>query len=156
VDTPYDKEIEQLLAQYQRQRSQLGEFQQAVEAISGTATAANRAVRATVNAHGELTDLAFLTKAYRTMPPTELAVAIRRTVEQARTEATRSMREVLKRFLGDHSGMIDLSAGVDNGFTDWASMLPAEPLLPEQVARYARRAPAPADPADRDGGRGPR
>ena len=133
---PYDGELRDLLDQYRRQRAELGDMQREMREISATASAGQQAVRVTVDAQGDITDLAFPTGAYRRMAPAELASVLTSTLRLARAEAARKMQEVLARH-NPEGGALDLVKGA----TDWSKLLPPEPPMPSQVrdALAARR-----------------
>ncbi|MEC3980606.1 YbaB/EbfC family nucleoid-associated protein [Amycolatopsis sp. H20-H5] len=124
MSSPYDQEIAELTAEYQRRREGLGDMQRGLRAIAATATAPRQVVQVTVGHGGEVTELKFPTNAYRRMAPVELATTILATIAEAREKA-----------LGEASALLApmLPPGFDaramfSGETELDTLLPEEPV----------------------------
>ncbi|MFI9645505.1 YbaB/EbfC family nucleoid-associated protein [Streptomyces sp. NPDC052040] len=132
MSSPYDQEIEDLLALYRKQREEAVEARRRINEVTGTATAPRQTVKATVNAQGEVTAIEFPTGAYHRMTPKELSEALMSTIRQARANALEAVAEV---------GSLGLPAGVTindlvEGKADPTAMLGEEPGMPESVRDY--------------------
>ncbi|MET8954170.1 YbaB/EbfC family nucleoid-associated protein [Streptomyces sp. NPDC004393] len=132
MTSPYDEEIEDLLALYRRQRAEAVEARRRINEVTGTATAPRQTVKATVNAQGEVTAIEFPTGAYHRMTPKELSEALLTTIRQARANALEAVAEV---------GSLGLPAGVKitdlvEGRVDATAVLEDEPGMPESVREY--------------------
>ncbi|MFJ5639730.1 MULTISPECIES: YbaB/EbfC family nucleoid-associated protein [unclassified Streptomyces] len=127
MSSRYDQEIEELLAQYRRQRDEAVETRRRINETTSTATAPRQAVKVTVGAQGQVTALEFPTGAYRRMPPKELADLLLTTIQQARAEALKKVDEIVSEQL---PAGLSLSSMLQ-GQVDVKSFLPEEPLRPE-------------------------
>jgi DNA-binding protein YbaB len=129
VPGQYDQQIEDLLAQYNRQRESAAGIRRRINATTATVTGPRQAVKVTVGAQGEVTAIEFPTGAYRRMPPKELADVLLATIEQARSEVLQSTASILAD---------ELPAGWDvlgllQGKADPATVLPEEPVMPQNA-----------------------
>ncbi|ALV31358.1 YbaB/EbfC family nucleoid-associated protein [Streptomyces sp. CdTB01] len=129
---PYDQQIEDLLAQYRRQRDEAAETRRRINETTATVTAPRQTVKVTVGAQGEVTALEFPTGAYRRMAPRELAEVLLTTLQQARAEALRSVAGVLADGLPPGVTVPDLL----QGRVDPAAVLPEDPAMPDPVRDY--------------------
>ncbi|MFD8720123.1 YbaB/EbfC family nucleoid-associated protein [Streptomyces sp. NPDC059629] len=132
MTSPYDEEIEDLLALYRKQRTEAVEARRRINEVTGTATAPRQTVKATVNAQGEVTAIEFPTGAYHRMTPKELSEALLTTIRQARANALEAVAEV---------SSLGLPAGVKitdlvEGRVDPTALLDDEPGMPESVREY--------------------
>ena len=138
MSSPYDQQIEELLAQYGEQRERTVEARRQINEVSATATAPRQAVKVTVGAQGQVTALEFPTGAYRNMAPVELSKAIIDAIEQARGQALAKAMEVAG------AGFPGLPEGVSladllQGKFDPRAFLPEELDLPDEVRAYVDR-----------------
>jgi DNA-binding protein YbaB len=83
----YEQEIEELMAEYRRRREEADTTRRRINESAGTATAPRKAVKVTVTARGEVTDIEFPTAAFRRMAPKELADILKATIAEARQKA---------------------------------------------------------------------
>jgi DNA-binding protein YbaB len=90
--------------QYERMRDGLADLQRQLARMQITVTSTDELVTATVNARGQLTKLELDPRAYRELPPEELAASITATVRQATEQATREVSDVLRDYLPPSSG----------------------------------------------------
>ncbi|MER7752795.1 YbaB/EbfC family nucleoid-associated protein [Kitasatospora sp. NPDC097643] len=132
MSSPYDQEIEDLLALYARQREEAAETRRRIAATTATATDPRQAVKVTVGAQGELTAIEFPTGAYRRMAPKELADLLVTTAARAREEALETVAGVVSDGLPPGVTVGDLL----QGRVDPAALLPEDPALPDTVREY--------------------
>ncbi|MGW3980190.1 YbaB/EbfC family nucleoid-associated protein [Streptomyces mirabilis] len=124
MGTPYDQQIEGLLAEYRKERSAAAERFRQVQEISATATAPRQSVKVTVGVRGDITALEFPTGAYRRMAPAELSQAILSAFQEARAKA-------LAQLMGmDLGGVLSGMNPADllEGKVDPAAVLPEDPF----------------------------
>jgi DNA-binding protein YbaB len=134
MPSPYDEEIEALLAQYREQRDGVQETRRKINEISATAASPRQSVKVTVGAQGQLTALEFPTGAYRNMAPTELAKTILAAVTEARAKAFAKVNELA------FSGLADaVPAELLQGGGDPRALLPEELGMPDIVRAYVDR-----------------
>ncbi len=132
MSSPFDEQVEELLAQYRQACEQAVDSRRQINEIEATVTAPRKVVKVTVGAQGQVKAVDFPTSAYRTMAPKELAKVILATLETARAQALSKVSEVaLGGMLGGVSAADLLTARVDPG-----SFLPEELQLPEAVRAY--------------------
>ncbi|MFE6742667.1 YbaB/EbfC family nucleoid-associated protein [Streptomyces tubercidicus] len=132
MSSPYDEQVEELLAQYHQAREEAVDSRRRIDEIEATVTAQRRAVKVTVGARGQVKALDFPTSAYRTMAPKDLSKVILATLEQARAQALSKVSEVA---LGGMPGGMS-AADLLEGRVDPQSFLPEELELPEAVRAY--------------------
>jgi DNA-binding protein YbaB len=132
MPSPYDEQIEELLAEYRDAREQAVETRRRINEVQATATAPRQVVKITVGAQGQVTALEFPTAAYRNLPPKELSKVIMATLEQARAQALSAVSEVTLGRLLDGVSPADLL----QGRVDPQSLLPEELELPDAVRAY--------------------
>jgi len=132
MSSPLHDRIEQAYAQFEEQKKMLGQLEGRVAAVRRTAGPKSRAVSVTVDGSGEIVDIKFPTKAYRTMAPAEFARVLIEAVRDARTQAKEAAT------------------------AEFQALLPAGmPLLdaltrPVDIDELFQAAGAPPSPADRD------
>ncbi|MCG6495632.1 YbaB/EbfC family nucleoid-associated protein [Kitasatospora sp. A2-31] len=132
MSSPYDEQIEDLLAQYERQRAEAAETRRRIAETTATAADPRQAVKVTVGAQGELTAVEFPTGAYRRMAPKELADLLVTTVARARAEAQEAAAAVVTGQLPPGVTLGDLL----QGRIDPTVVLPDEPAMPDAVREY--------------------
>lgn len=132
MSSPYDQQIEDLLAQYRDAREQAVDTRRRIGEVEATVTAPRRSVKITVGAQGQVKALDFPTAAYRTMAPKELSKLIISTLEQARAQALEKVMEV---GIGPLPGGLT-PADLARGDIDPRVVLPEELQLPEAVRAY--------------------
>lgn len=134
MSSAYDQQIEDLLAQYRRQREEAIETRQRINEVTGTATAPRQTVKATVSAQGEVVAIEFPTGAFHRMTPKELSETLLTTLRQARSNALEAVAEVAG--LGLPSGV--KLAELLEGKADTTALLPEEPDMPDAVRAHLR------------------
>jgi DNA-binding protein YbaB len=109
--------IEQAYMQFEEQRKALADLPGRVAAVRRTAGPKSRAVSVTVDGSGEIVEIKFPTKAYRTMAPAEfsqvLIEAIKDAQAQARVAATAELQALLPAgmpLLDSLTGPVDIDA----------------------------------------------
>jgi DNA-binding protein YbaB len=132
VSSPYDQHIEELLGAYRRERAQVGELQTRMREVKASVTAPRQALKVTVNAQGEVTEIAFPTGAYKRMAPVELSQLLLTTIQKARSKATADVAEVLSGHLPEGIAAGDLLQGK----ADLGGLLPDAPPMPDEVREY--------------------
>ncbi|MET9530440.1 MULTISPECIES: YbaB/EbfC family nucleoid-associated protein [unclassified Streptomyces] len=132
MSTPYDQQIEDLLAEYRDAREQAVDTRQQINEIEATVTAPRQVVKATVGAQGQVIALDFPTGAYRNMAPKDLARVIHTTLDQARAKALSQVMEVAVARLPEGMTPVDM---VQGNF-DPRDLMPKEVQLPDAVKEY--------------------
>ncbi|MFG2828502.1 YbaB/EbfC family nucleoid-associated protein [Streptomyces sp. NPDC048434] len=135
MSSPYDEQVEELLAEYRDAREQAADTQRRISEVEATVTAPRKVVKVTVGAQGQVTALDFPTNAYRSLPPKDLSRVITTTLEQARAEALSQVAEVA---LGGMLGGVP-TADLLQGKVDPRSFLPEDLDLPDVVRAYVDR-----------------
>ncbi|MDH6630645.1 DNA-binding protein YbaB [Streptomyces sp. LBL] len=138
MSSPYDQQIEDLLAQYREQRDQAVESRRQINEVSATATAPRQAVKVTVGAQGQVTALEFPTGAYKNMTPKDLSKAIMTAIEQARGQALEKVVEAMGPGIPGLPGGISM-ADILKGNFDPSALLPDDLGLPDVVREYVDR-----------------
>ncbi|RZU53492.1 YbaB/EbfC DNA-binding family protein [Krasilnikovia cinnamomea] len=106
-----DRCVEDLLQQYQRQRSGLAELHRRMQEVSATAVSPRREVSVTVNHNGGVTDIKFTGSAYRRMTPQELSAVIMRTLHDAREQAADEAARIIAPILPEGLNARDVVSG---------------------------------------------
>jgi hypothetical protein len=128
----YEQEIEQLLADYRKEREEADSNRRRVNAVTGTATSRRREVKITVSARGEVSEIDFPTGAFRRMTPKELGEIIRTTIAEARAQALEQVDEIP--FARSLFGL--KPSEVLTGEFDMNSLLPVDPQTGDLVRDY--------------------
>jgi DNA-binding protein YbaB len=141
VTALWDKQIEQLMAEYQRHRSSALDFQQKLREVTAHATSAKGLVTVVVGAQAEVRSIVFHSRAYRTLAPAELAQTLLDTIERARNAV---LQQVMQAMPGTALGGVTYE-DVLGGRVDLTALLPEDladrdiPLLsPPPAASPAR------------------
>jgi DNA-binding protein YbaB len=132
VSSPYDQHIEELLGTYRRERAQVGELQRRMREVKASVTAPRQALKVTVNAQGEVTEIEFPTGAYKRMAPVELSQLLLTTIQKARTKVMADVAEVLSGHLPEGIAADDLLQGK----ADLGGLLPEAPPMPDEVREF--------------------
>ncbi|WP_326782854.1 YbaB/EbfC family nucleoid-associated protein [Streptomyces sp. NBC_00151] len=133
---PFDDQIAELLADYQRERENVMDLQQKLASVSCSAAAPRNTVKVTVGAQGDISGLEFPTKAYRKMTPKELADAILKAVSDARNKAKIEVAELMAVQLPG----ANITAWME-GTPDLQGILPEEPQISDGLREYLNREP---------------
>ena len=136
MPSEHDRIVEQLFEDYQRQRSRMADLSKQLQEISATATSPRREVAVTVQHQGGISDLKFLSGAYKRMAPADLAELILATVAEARKRAGDAAAELLAPMLPSSMNAREIVSGK----LDLESIAPAAgPLLPTVVHEHLHR-----------------
>lgn len=119
MSSPLHNQIEQAYAELERSQAALAGVQEELDGAQTTVTSKNRAVTVTVNSRGDLVDLKFLTRSYRTMPSAELATLLIDTVAEARAKAQAAVAATFQSVLPAGMSALDMI----NGTVDFDSMM---------------------------------
>jgi DNA-binding protein YbaB len=146
MTSPLSNEVEQALADFERQKAAIGEIGASLAGAYSTVTAKNRAVAVTVDSQGVVTDVKFPTSAYRSMSGAELGDLLVGTIESARRKALAKTAAAFESVLPAGMPMLDLLTGGDGT----AGRMPLDKLLAEVI-----RGDEPGgsgEPVERNGG----
>lgn len=102
--------IEEAYQELARQREALSDMQRRLNETGATATSKNRAVSVTLDGQGNVSEVKFLTGAYRSMAPAELGTLLVDTINEARASLTSQLAEVLQEVMPG-SSMLDVLNG---------------------------------------------
>lgn len=127
---PLSNQVEQAMAEFERQKAAIGEIQSGLAATVSTVTAKNRAVEVTVDSQGAVATIKFPTSAYRTMSGSELGELLVATIRSARAEAMARTVAAFDAVLPAGVPMLDLLTGAGAG-DDADDRMPLDRLLTE-------------------------
>ncbi|MET7394107.1 YbaB/EbfC family nucleoid-associated protein [Dactylosporangium sp. NPDC005572] len=119
MSSPLYDRIEQAHAEFDRVQATLADIQDSLGSTETTATSKNRALSVTVDGRGEISDIKFLTRSYRTMPPAELTAMLIETIREARAQARTAMAEAFQPVFPPGSPLADII----NGRVDLEAMM---------------------------------
>jgi DNA-binding protein YbaB len=111
VTSDHQAQVDELLAEYRRSREQLASMQKSLAAINESVTSADGLVKATVGAHGTLTELVIADVAYVRLSPSDLAKLIVRTTAAAATKASETANQTVSPLLPVQTDPAALLAG---------------------------------------------
>ncbi|GAA2645774.1 YbaB/EbfC family nucleoid-associated protein [Paractinoplanes durhamensis] len=127
MTSPQMNQVEQAMAEFERQKAALGEIERGLHGSSTTVVAKNRAVAVTVNSSGAVAEIKFPTSAYRSMSGAELGDLLVSTIEEARAEAMAQTMQAFAAVLPGGQAMVDAFTGRAGGNVE----TPLEKLLAE-------------------------
>lgn len=124
MSTGFEQQLEEALAQYQRRRTELADFQRDAAAVTATVTAPRKVVSVTIGNAGVVKEIKFPTTAYKSLSGPELAKILVRTIEDARSQALDQVADLLAPML---------PPGLDprqivRGTADLDVVMPADPV----------------------------
>jgi DNA-binding protein YbaB len=90
-----DRILEDLFAQYQQQRSSLTDLHRRMQEVTATATSPRREVSVTVGRSGQVTDIKFLSSAYKRLPQAALAAMLMKAITDATEQAQAQVAEMM-------------------------------------------------------------
>ncbi|MEV4759505.1 YbaB/EbfC family nucleoid-associated protein [Micromonospora sp. NPDC049559] len=111
MTSPLENRIEQAMAEFERHKASVADFEARVADSRTTVTTKNRALSVTVNAQGELVEVKFPTGAYRTMAPAELAGLLVDAVRDAQLQARQQAAQLLQALLPAGVPVLDMLTG---------------------------------------------
>ena len=101
MTSAFHDQIEQHYEQLRRKQAEMAEVQQRLASVQATATSKNRAITVVVDSRGELVDIQFRTRAYRSMAAKELSQMLRDTIAAARNDAKAALMDQFAKVLPD-------------------------------------------------------
>ena len=142
---PFDSGLAEVFEEVAKARAELESVTGKLREVSGTATSKNRAVTASVDASGELTELKFNSTDYRAMAPKELSNLLLEVIGKARQDARSKISAATGSFTGPAAtSMQDLLSGK----TDISKILPSTlPTSPADMLKFLRGQWEPEDKA---------
>lgn len=90
-----ERRVEMLREEYERQMGRLEDMQRRMKEVSATALSRRRELSVTVDSQGVITELKFLTDAYRKLARNELSELVTRTIADAREKALDQVAEIV-------------------------------------------------------------
>lgn len=126
MTSPLQDRIEQAYAQIEEQKAAFGQVEGRVAAVRCTASPKSRVVTVTVDGSGDLVDIKFPSKAYRSMAPAEFARVLIDTIRDARGQARDAAAKELQSLLPAGLPILDALNGpvdVDALIGDLGSLL---------------------------------
>jgi DNA-binding protein YbaB len=135
MTNPLASQLEEMLNEYQKARTSMQEVQERMRTATVTVKSDNKMVSVSVDARGELTDLTFHTRAYRTMAPAELSKVLLATVTKARAAVMDQLREVMAPVMPKGMSFDD----VRHGKINYSSILPETPFSLDEMSPAVRK-----------------
>jgi DNA-binding protein YbaB len=111
MTSPLHNRVEQAMAEFEQQKAAVTEFERDISAARTTVTPKSRAVSVTVDGRGDLAELRFPTRAYRTMAPAELAGLLIDTIRDAQKEARDKAAQMFHSLMPAGSPVLDMLSG---------------------------------------------
>ncbi|RIV36052.1 YbaB/EbfC family nucleoid-associated protein [Micromonospora radicis] len=133
MSTSWHEEIERAYAELERSQEAIAQVQRDMSERTVTVTAPSRALTVVVDAQGNLTDLTFPTRAYRSMAGPELAALLIETIAQARRRANDELAEMFSAVLPQGTPIVDMlngTADLDEMISDAVRLVRDQPGAP--------------------------
>ncbi|HYY88409.1 MAG TPA: YbaB/EbfC family nucleoid-associated protein [Chloroflexota bacterium] len=143
MSDPLQDKIEQAFADFERTQAAITTIQDELAEGATTVTSKNRAVQVTVDGHGDVSEIKFPTKAYRTMAPAELGSLLVTTLSEARRQAVEHATNLMRTTLPDTAPLLRALGGSD----DFETVM--EDLA--QMAASPSQTAEPVDETDKEG-----
>ncbi|MFI7024257.1 YbaB/EbfC family nucleoid-associated protein [Micromonospora sp. NPDC049900] len=116
---PMQDQIEQAYAELAASQAAIADVQSRLDGSETSVTSKNRVITVTVNSRGDLVDIRFLSRSYRSMPSAELATLLVDTVGAARQQAQAAVAAAFAAVLPPGMPVLDMI----NGEADFESMM---------------------------------
>jgi DNA-binding protein YbaB len=129
------EEIERAHAEFEATQRAIGEIQHDMVGRRVTATSANRAVSVSCDLQGDVVDITFHTRGFRTMAGPELAALLVTTIGEAKRLALAEVATMFSSVLPDATPVFEML----NGTADFDEMMRA-------AIRHLNEAPEPGGP----------
>ena len=94
-------QADELMAQFERMRSGLGDLQQKLKAVAATVTSDDGLVTATVGPRGQVVKVEFDPRIYRRPNSKELSATVTETIRKATAKAMAEVEELTRPFVPD-------------------------------------------------------
>lgn len=117
---------DELMAQFERMRSGVGELQQRLRSVNATVTSDDGLVTVTVGPRGQVTKVEFDPRIYRRPNSKELSVTVTETIRRATEKAMGDVEELLRPFVPDSQFQAYMDHDLDGIFRQLDSELPGE------------------------------
>jgi DNA-binding protein YbaB len=111
MSSPFNEQIEQVMAQFTEQRTKLQETQRDLQKATVTASPKDHLLTVTMGVSGEVKDIKFHRNDYATMAPAELSAILVDTLNKARELAAAKAQAAFSSMAGFSSGLRDSLAG---------------------------------------------
>jgi DNA-binding protein YbaB len=135
MTNPLAAQFEEMLAEYQKARTSMEEVQERMRSANATVKSDNKMISVSVDAQGEITDLVFHTKTYRTMAPAELAKVLLAAIAKARAAVMEQLQDATAPFLPAGTSFDDIRQGK----FDYGSILPEQPFSLDEMSPAVRQ-----------------
>lgn len=119
MSTSWHEEIERAYAELDESQQAIAQVQHDMTGKQITVTSKNRAVTVVTDAQGEVIDIKFNSRAYRSMPAAELSALLVETIGEARRQALAELASMFSAVLPQSTPILDML----NGTVDMDEML---------------------------------
>ena len=106
-----DRQLEQMLDDYQRQRSALSDIYSKMQTLTGTAESPRRELEVTAKHTGAVVSITFAGTAFRRLGPKEISELVMRTIDAAVDKAVAEAADLIAPTLPSGVNARDLLAG---------------------------------------------
>ena len=106
-----DRQLEQMLDDYQRQRSALSDIYSKMQTLTGTAESPRRELEVTAKHTGAVVNITFAGTAFRRLGPKEISELVMRTIDAAVDKAVAEAADLIAPTLPSGVNARDLLAG---------------------------------------------
>lgn len=111
MSTSWHEEIERAYAELDESQQAIAQVQHDMTGKRITVTSKNRAITVVTDAQGEVTDIKFNSRGYRSMPTAELSALLVETVGEARRQALAELASMFSAVLPQSTPILDLLNG---------------------------------------------
>jgi DNA-binding protein YbaB len=136
MSNPMQDKIEQAFADFERSQTAIAAIRDELADSTTTVTSKNRAVQVTVDGHGEVTEISFPTKKYRTMAPAEFGSLLVATLAEARQEAVERATNLVSAAMPNSAPLFETLGGSADLDTVMADLAQKEGPLWEVADSY--------------------
>ena len=117
-------QADELMAQFERMRSGLGDLQQKLKAVAATVTSDDGLVTATVGPRGQVVKVEFDPRIYRRPNSKELSATVTETIRKATAKAMAEVEELTRPFVPDAQFQAYMDNDLEGIFRQLDSELP--------------------------------
>jgi len=133
---PFEESMKELMAEFDKARTELASMQKNAESVSHKSRSKNRMLSVTVDGRGEITELKFHNQNWRTMAPGELGKVIVQTIKEAKDGAQQEVWAAMGSVLPAGVEAAELATGK----LDWSAAIPEDIGLPDIVKEFLKDA----------------
>ncbi|MET7424481.1 YbaB/EbfC family nucleoid-associated protein [Dactylosporangium sp. NPDC005555] len=119
MSTSWHEEIERAYAELDESQQAIAQVQHDMTGKQITVTSKNRAITVVTDAQGEVIDIKFNSRAYRSMPAAELSALLVETIGEARRQSLAELASMFSAVLPQSTPILDML----NGTVDMDEML---------------------------------